>query len=123
MRPPEAEERELGGRDAWLAVIVATVVFFLVVIDVSAVNVAFPSIRDDFGVSESTLGWVISGYNVSLAALLLIAGRYADSFGRLSEVARLRQGEEHLELVDHAFNPSAPCFRITGTTISSSSIR
>lgn len=75
-------DRELGGRDAWLAVVVATVVFFLVVIDVSAVNVAFPSIGDDFGVSESTLGWVISGYNVTLAALLLVAGRYADSFGR-----------------------------------------
>ncbi|MFT6393352.1 MAG: MFS family permease, partial [Ilumatobacter sp.] len=38
--------------------------------------------RDDFGVSESTLGWVISGYNVTVAALLLVAGRYADSFGR-----------------------------------------
>ncbi|MEP1126298.1 MAG: MFS transporter [Ilumatobacter sp.] len=78
--PPE--ERELGGRDAWLAVVVATVVFLLVVIDVSAVNVAFPSIRDDFDVSEATLGWIISGYNVTLAALLLVAGRYADSFGR-----------------------------------------
>ncbi len=72
----------MGGRDAWLAVVVATVVFLLVVIDVSAVNVAFPSIRDDFDVSEATLGWVISGYNVTLAALLLVAGRYADSFGR-----------------------------------------
>lgn len=56
--------------------------FFLVVIDVSAVNVAFPSIRDDFGVAESTLGWVISGYNITVAALLLVAGRYADSLGR-----------------------------------------
>ncbi len=54
----------------------------LVVIDVSAVNVAFPSIRDDFDVSEATLGWVISGYNVTLASLLLVAGRYADSYGR-----------------------------------------
>ncbi|MGB3734804.1 MAG: MFS transporter [Ilumatobacter sp.] len=78
----EPAERELGGREAWLAVVVATVVFLLVVIDVSAVNVAFPSIRDDFDVSEATLGWVISGYNVTLAALLLVAGRYADSFGR-----------------------------------------
>ena len=78
----EMPERELGGRDAWLAVAVSTVVFLLVVIDISAVNVAFPSIRDDFDVSEATLGWVISGYNVTLAALLLVAGRYADSFGR-----------------------------------------
>lgn len=65
-----------------MAVGVTTLVFFLVVIDVTAVNVAFPSIRDDFGVSESTLGWIISGYNVTVAALLLVAGRYADSIGR-----------------------------------------
>lgn len=70
------------GRNPWAAVVVTTLVFFLVVIDVSAVNVAFPSIRDDFGVAESTLGWIISGYNISVAALLLVAGRYADSLGR-----------------------------------------
>ena len=75
-------ERELGDRSAWLALGVVTVVFFLVVIDVSAVNVAFPSIRDDFGVSEATLGWIISGYAITVAALLLVAGRYADSYGR-----------------------------------------
>ena len=75
-------ERELGDRNAWLALVVTTLVFFLVVIDVSAVNVAFPSIRDDFGVSEATLGWIISGYAITVAALLLVAGRYADSYGR-----------------------------------------
>ncbi len=69
-------------RNPWLAVIVTTLVFFLVVIDVSAVNVAFPSIRDDFDVPESTLGWVLSGYNIAVASLLLVAGRYADSLGR-----------------------------------------
>jgi EmrB/QacA subfamily drug resistance transporter len=72
----------LGGRRAWAALTVTTLVFFLSVIDVSAVNVAFPSIRDDFAVSESSLGWIISGYNITVAALLLVAGRYADSFGR-----------------------------------------
>ena len=69
-------------RNPWLAVIVTTLVFFLVVIDVSAVNVAFPSIRDDFDVPESTLGWMISAYNIAVAALLLVAGRFADSLGR-----------------------------------------
>ncbi len=69
-------------RSPWLGVIVTTLVFFLVVIDVSAVNVAFPSIRDEFDVPESTLGWIISGYNIAVASLLLVAGRYADSLGR-----------------------------------------
>ena len=60
------------GRDAWMAVGVTTLVFFLVVIDVAAVNVAFPSIRDDFEVSDATLGWVISGYNITVASLLMV---------------------------------------------------
>jgi EmrB/QacA subfamily drug resistance transporter len=80
MQPPATPTDT--GRNPWAAVVVTTLVFFLVVIDVSAVNVAFPSIRDDFAVAESTLGWVISGYNITVASLLLVAGRYADSLGR-----------------------------------------
>ncbi|MGI9597648.1 MAG: MFS transporter [Acidimicrobiales bacterium] len=69
-------------RSAWLALSVTTVVFFLTVVDVSAVNVAFPSIGDDFGVSKSQLSWIISGYNITVASGLLLAGRMADSIGR-----------------------------------------
>ncbi|NND74652.1 MAG: MFS transporter [Ilumatobacter sp.] len=81
MSAPDAAP-EAAGREAWLAVGVTTLVFFLSVIDVSAVNVAFPSIREDFGVSDTTLAWIISGYNITVAALLMVAGRYADSLGR-----------------------------------------
>ena len=69
-------------REAWLALGVSTLVTFLVVIDISAVNVAFPSIRDDFDVSDSGLSWVVSGYNIAVGALLLVSGRLADSIGR-----------------------------------------
>ncbi len=69
-------------RDAWLALVIATLVFFLVVVDVSAVNVAFPSIADDFEVTETKLGWILSGYNITVAALLMLSGRLADSLGR-----------------------------------------
>ena len=69
-------------RSAWLALLVTTVVFFLTVVDVSAVNVAFPSIREDFAVSNSELSWIISGYNITVATGLLLAGRLADSIGR-----------------------------------------
>lgn len=74
--------QERISRRAWLGLIIATLVSFLVVVDVSAVNVAFPSIARDFGVTETTLGWIISAYNVTVAALLLLAGRLADSLGR-----------------------------------------
>ena len=55
-------------RRAWLALLVSTIVVFLVVIDISAVNVAFPSIREDFEVSSSQLSWIISAYNIVVGA-------------------------------------------------------
>lgn len=69
-------------RSSWLALSVSTLMIFLVVIDISAVNVAFPSIRSDFEASDSQLSWIISGYSVVVGALLLAAGRVADSVGR-----------------------------------------
>lgn len=69
-------------REAWLALGVSTLVTFLVVIDISAVNVAFPSIRDDFEVSDSALSWIVSGYNIMVGSLLMVSGRLADSIGR-----------------------------------------
>ncbi len=69
-------------RAAWLALTITTLVFFLVVVDVSVVNVAFPSIEEDLGASRSTLSWIISGYNIMVATGLLPAGRLADSIGR-----------------------------------------
>ena len=69
-------------RRAWFALLVSTTVVFLVVIDISAVNVAFPSIREDFGVSDSQLSWIIGAYNVVVGSLLMVSGRLADSLGR-----------------------------------------
>ena len=69
-------------RSSWLALGVSTLMIFLVVIDLSAVNVAFPSIRADLGATDTQLSWVISGYSVVVGALLLAAGRLADSIGR-----------------------------------------
>ncbi len=69
-------------RQAWLALGVTTLVTFLVVIDISAVNVAFPSIQEDLSTDRATLSWIISGYNITVGALLLASGRLADSIGR-----------------------------------------
>jgi len=69
-------------RRAWLALSVSTLVVFLVVIDVSAVNVAFPSIREDFNVSDSHLSWIIGAYNIVVGSLLMVSGRLSDNLGR-----------------------------------------
>src|SRR5690242_3184994 len=52
-------------------------------LDLFIVNIAFPSIARDFGhTSLSSLSWVVSGYSIVFAALLVPAGRWADAFGR-----------------------------------------
>ncbi len=69
-------------RRAWIALAVSTLAALLTVIDISIVNVAFPSIRRDLGATEAGLSWVLSGYAVAVGAFLLLAGRLADQKGR-----------------------------------------
>ncbi|RLV47741.1 DHA2 family efflux MFS transporter permease subunit [Nocardioides mangrovicus] len=65
----------------WTLVAVCTGVFMLL-LDVTIVNVALPDIEDQFSGSLSDLQWVIDAYALSLAALLLTAGSLADLYGR-----------------------------------------
>jgi len=55
---------------------------FMVILDVSVVNVALPSIRNDLGFSTSGLQWVVNAYALTFAGFLLLGGRAADLFGR-----------------------------------------
>jgi EmrB/QacA subfamily drug resistance transporter len=62
---------------------VTSLAVFLVFLDVTIVNIAFPAITDAFpGVSLAALSWVFTAYNVVFAALLIPAGRLADARGR-----------------------------------------
>lgn len=65
----------------WLVLAVACVGQFMVVLDVSIVNVALPSIRRDLGFSEAGLQWVVNAYTLTFAGFLLLGGRVADVFG------------------------------------------
>src|SRR6478735_7059432 len=65
----------------WTLVAVCTGVFMLL-LDVTIVNVALPDIQGQFDASLSGLQWVIDAYALSLAALLLTAGSLADIYGR-----------------------------------------
>jgi len=55
---------------------------FMVILDVSVVNVALPSIRRGLGFSEVDLQWVVNAYTVTFAGFLLLGGRAADLLGR-----------------------------------------
>ncbi len=55
---------------------------FMVILDVSVVNVALPSIRNGLNFSEVDLQWVVNAYTVTFAGFLLLGGRAADLIGR-----------------------------------------
>lgn len=67
----------------WLILAVASTAQFLAVLDLIAVNIAFPAIGADFrSASTAGLSWVLNAYTIVLAALLVPAGRLADETGR-----------------------------------------
>jgi EmrB/QacA subfamily drug resistance transporter len=67
---------------AWLVVALACAGQFLVVLDVSVVNVALPSMRTDLGLSASGLQWVVNAYSIAFAGFMLLGGRAGDLYGR-----------------------------------------
>ncbi|MEV0095203.1 MFS transporter [Streptomyces sp. NPDC050738] len=66
----------------WLVVLAACAGQFLVVLDVSVVNVALPSMRTDLGLSATGLQWVVNAYAIAFAGFMLLGGRAGDLFGR-----------------------------------------
>lgn len=65
-----------------LILTIACVAQFMVVLDVSIVNVALPSIRNSLGFSQVNLQWILNAYTLSFAGLLLLGGRLVDIIGR-----------------------------------------
>jgi EmrB/QacA subfamily drug resistance transporter len=66
-----------------MVLVVTSLAAFMAFLDATIVNIAFPSIQHSFPeVSRPTLSWVLNGYNVVFAALLVPAGRIADLLGR-----------------------------------------
>ena len=55
---------------------------FMIMLDNTVVNVALPSIQRDLGVGLSELEWIVTGYALTFAALMLTGGKLADAYGR-----------------------------------------
>src|SRR4051794_35987281 len=68
--------------DLNLLLVVLCLAQFMVVLDVSVVNVALPSIRRALGFSATDLEWVINAYTLTFAGFLMLGGRAADLLGR-----------------------------------------
>jgi EmrB/QacA subfamily drug resistance transporter len=66
----------------WIALLILCAGFLMIVLDMTIVNVALPSIKNDLGFSQAGLAWVVNAYLIAYAGILLLAGRLGDLLGR-----------------------------------------
>ena len=66
----------------WLILVLLALAQFMVVLDLSIVNVALPHMQKAFHLSEINLQWIVTAYALAFGGLLLFGGRTADLFGR-----------------------------------------
>ena len=69
-------------RSRWIALVVLCTGMLMIVLDMTIVNVALPSIQANLGFSQAGLAWVVNAYLIAFAGLLLLAGRLGDMAGR-----------------------------------------
>jgi EmrB/QacA subfamily drug resistance transporter len=79
---PEGDIPEHVHRRRWITLTVLCVSLLVIVMDNTILNVAIPSLVDDLGASNSQLQWIVDGYTLVFAGLLLTAGSLGDRFGR-----------------------------------------
>jgi EmrB/QacA subfamily drug resistance transporter len=66
----------------WFTLAAVSFGLFMIMLDNTVVNVALPSIQRDLGADLSQLQWIVTGYALTFAALMLIGGKVADAYGR-----------------------------------------
>jgi EmrB/QacA subfamily drug resistance transporter len=71
----------MDSRTRWFALYVLCLGSLMIVLDVTIVNVALPSIREDLGFSATSLAWVVNAYLLTYGGFLLLGGRLGDLFG------------------------------------------
>ncbi len=69
-------------RRRWITLIIVCLAQLMIVLDVTIVNVALPSIQRDLHFSQANLSWVVNAFLVTFGSLLLLAGRLGDLAGR-----------------------------------------
>ncbi|MBI2009168.1 MFS transporter [Candidatus Saccharibacteria bacterium] len=69
-------------QNKWVILALLALSFFMVVLDVTIVNVALPSLARELNFAPNNLQWVITAYSITFGGFLLLGGRMADLFGR-----------------------------------------
>ena len=91
------------GRRKWAALAVLCLGQLMIVLDVTVVNVALPTIQKQLHFTQANLAWVVNAYLLTFGGLMLLAGRAADLLGRrLSAVQYSDQLVADADLVVHA---------------------
>ncbi|MEV5147103.1 MFS transporter [Streptomyces sp. NPDC052727] len=80
--PPDTRQAPGPDPNRWHALWVTLVAGFMILLDVTIVSVALPSLRRDLGAKPSSVQWVVSGYALTFALALVVAGRLGDAVGR-----------------------------------------
>lgn len=78
------ETTEKAGKQTshWLILVLLALAQFMVVLDISIVNVALPSIQKAFHMTQGELQWIVTAYTITFGGFLLLGGRAADLYGR-----------------------------------------
>lgn len=77
-----AETQTVKKTNHWFILVLLALAQFMVVLDVSIVNVALPAIQHAFHMSQTSLQWIVTMYTLTFGGFLLLGGRAADLFGR-----------------------------------------
>jgi EmrB/QacA subfamily drug resistance transporter len=83
--PPTTSVQETPARprvNRWLVLVIACLAQFMVVLDITVVNIALPSVQRGLHFSSANLQWVVNGYTLIFGGFLLLGGRAADLLGR-----------------------------------------
>src|SRR5436190_2147482 len=79
---PITGTRALARRNSNGLLVLVCLAQYMVILDVSIVNVALPAIHDDLSFSTTGLQWVVNAYTLTFAGFLMLGGRASDLLGR-----------------------------------------
>lgn len=82
-RPAQAQtiDRETPEPRRWITLTLLAITQFMLIVDITVVQVALPSIGDDLGLGRAALTWVVTTYTLGFGGLMILGGRLADALG------------------------------------------
>lgn len=82
MTAPPAAGEESPGRRRWWVLVVVSGAQFMVLLDVTVVNLAVPRLESGLGMSSASVAWVLDAYTLTFGGLLMLGGQAGDVLGR-----------------------------------------